>query len=275
MHESQDLGTILAADLLQLAVVFVAVTLFAYVRAACGRQARFVVHLALAYTGVGAFYIVDMAISAFHSISTRTMPESMTVVIGSTISLLNTAFFFTTWYLMRDLRLDRAAHENEPLPTMSKPFAAGVIAALMGGISGYIAMAKNLADSPALRTLFVGVDAFLSTCALLCIATELAQMRSIRDPEEGSLFSLKGSHLSFRILTASLFILWGVAQWGRVIWIASRGEWSIVAPYTGQWHQWSAMLKILCAGSTSILAIHALPSVTWRHNADAHRHQHP
>lgn len=107
MKDQQDLGTILAADLLQLVVVGVAITLFVYLRAACGRQARFLVHLALAYTGVGVFYVFDIAFSTFRENSSKTMPEAMTNVIGSTVSLLNTAFFFTAWYLMRDLRLGK------------------------------------------------------------------------------------------------------------------------------------------------------------------------
>lgn len=267
MKDQQDLGTILAADLLQLAVVAVAITLFVYLRAACGRQARFLVHLALAYAGVGVFYVFDMAISTFLANSTKTMPEAMTMtnVVGSTLSLLNTAFFFTAWYLMRDLRLEKVEDEENPVPTMSKPFAAGVIAALMAGIAGYIAMAGKLAENEQLRTLFVGIDAFLSTCVLLCIASEFAQMRVLRDAEEGSLFGSSKSHLLFRVFTVFLFLLWGVAQWGRLVWILSEKQWQMVAPYTGQWHQWSAMLKILCAGSGSILALHALPSVRWKH----------
>ncbi len=265
MTNQKDLGTVLAADLLQLAVVGVAITLFVYLRAACGRQARFLVHLALAYAGVGVFYMFDMALNAFQASPAKTMPEAMTEVIGSTLSLLNTAFFFTAWYLMRDLRLERAADEENPIPTMSKPFAAGVIAGLMAGIAAYIAMADKLANNESLRTLFVGIDAFLSTGVLLCIAIELGQMKMIRDADEGSLFGSTKSHLLFRIFTVVLFTLWGVAQWGRVIWILSDKQWHMVAPYTGQWHQWSAMLKILCAGSTCILALHALPSVRWRH----------
>lgn len=161
--------------------------------------------------------------------------------------------------------------EENPVPTMSKPFAAGVIAALMAGIAGYIAMADRLANNETLRTLFVGIDAFLSTVVLLCIASEFAQMRMIRDAEEGSLFGSTKSHLLFRVFTVLLFFLWGVAQWGRVIWIVSDNKWQMVAPYTGQWHQWSAMLKILCAGSGSILALHALPSVRWRHKQVARK----
>jgi flagellar biogenesis protein FliO len=258
-------NVIIAADLLQIAVVGVAVTIFLYLRIALGVQARFLIHLALAYVGVGVFYVFGIVTSSMHE---EGLSGAMIEIVGSTLSFMNTAFFFTAWYLMRDMRL-RHSNNSDSLdnlgPTMSKPFVAGVIVALMASIAGYIAMVGKLAQNPELLTLFEGIDAFLSTIALVCVGSEFALMKMFPDKQEGSLFRSRISHGIFKVLALVLFILWGVMQWGRVIWIASGKGWVIVTPYTGQWYQWSAMIKILCGGSGAILALHALPSTRWKH----------
>ena len=128
---------------------------------------------------------------------------------------------------------------------MSKTFVGGIIAALMAAIAGYVGMVNQLAANENLRTLFVGIDSFLSCGALLCLGSEFVQMRLIRDADEGSFFASEGWHLGFRILTLGLFVLWAVAQWGDLLWIVTDKRWSAMAPYTGAWHQWSAMLKRL------------------------------
>lgn len=265
MKDDVSIGAILAADLLQLVVIAIAITILIFLRAACGRQARFLVHLAIGYGGIGAFYLFDIVARSFAAITQKEMPGEMFEMVGSTLSLLNTAFFLTAWYLMRDLRFERLVEPEEPVPTMSKPFAASVIGALVGGIAGYIMMADAMAKNDNLRVLFVGIEAALSMGVLILIGFEFALLPLIRDAEEGSLFRSNYSHLVFRCITFLFFGSWAILQWGRLIWIVSDPKWEIVTPYVGQWYQWSAVFKILCAGCAGILALHALPSVRWKH----------
>lgn len=133
----------------------------------------------------------------------------------------------------------------------------------MAAIAGYIGMANVLMNQPKLLPAFMGIDAFVSNCALFLVGAELAQMPLRRDPEEGSLFASEQSHLMWRIGTAVLFGMWGLAQWRRVVWHVL--EWQVAKPHVGPWSQWLAMLKVLCAGAAAVLGLHALPSVRWKH----------
>lgn len=260
----QTAKTIIAADVLQLAVIAVSIMVFVYIRAACGPQARYLVHIALGYAGISVFYIFDIAVHLILGKQFKPSTEPLVQVIATTLSLINTTFFITAWYLMRDVRLERKIDPVNPIPTMSKPFAAAIIAGLMASIASFIGLAHILKDDPALSTLYVGIDAFLGSVVLLCIASEIAQMPLIKDENEGSLFE-ETSHLVFRVISVILFVMFAATQWGRLIWAIS--EWYVVTPQTGIWYHFSAMLKVLCAGALSILALHALPSVRWRHRA--------
>jgi hypothetical protein len=272
----KNIETVIAADLFQMVIVTIGVIIFLYVRLACGAAARYFVHFALAYLGIGILYGFNAISDVYFHFAGMPNDQTKAILqmIDSTLSLLNTAFFFTAWYLMRDLRhkqeFETSFGQQQPIdshsvtPTMTKSFIEGVIGALVVGIASYILMAEAIIRSKPLEILFSVIDVTLSLVAAVLIASEFLLIRLIRDPGEGNLFTSRWSHLALRCITALLFFAFGALQFSYLFSFMENPP-PVFAYPEGQAYQVLAALKILCAGAAGILGIHALPSVRWKH----------
>ena len=267
---ADDASRILAADVHQILIVLIGVLIFLYVRLACGAQARYFVHLALAYTGIGVIYFFDGAITIWSYATGTPMGnanlKATTELISSTLSLLNTAFFISTWYMMRDLRLEQKTNPQTAKPTMSNPFAASIIAALVGGIAAYLGMANYMIQSSSTTLkIFTGIDVSIAAISAWLVGSEFFRITIIRDHDEGSLFDSNLSLLIFRSLTLFLFVALGLFQFGYLFTIIQEQPMDLFKFPTGGAYYWLAALRILCAGAAAILGLHALPSERWKH----------
>lgn len=267
------IDTILASDILQIMVVLICVIIFLYVRLACGKQARYFIHLALAYIGIGAIYIFGGSTQLWFHFTKRPQTDeikSFVLMIESSLSLLNSAFFITAWYLMRDLRLEMEKHPQTAEPTMSKPFASSVVGTLVVGIAAYIGMAHLVIQNYYLLMIHVGIDVMLGAIVAALVGSEFLLIKLLPEKEEGSLFGWwEPSHFIFRIVTFLLFLAFGLSQFGALA-THLKLETKVFEFPTGAAYQLLAILRILCAGAAVILGLHSLPSVRWKHKQVKH-----
>lgn len=287
---STEITQLLVSDIKQIVVVGISLIIFSYVRLACGKQARYFVHLAIAYAGIGAIYVLNGAVEAWfyfnRTLQTEHVKTAIEVII-STLSLVNTAFFATAWYLMRDLRWEKEAQEertatedsegdgrdeehearaNEPTPTMSNTFVASVIGAAVSLIAVYLGMANLMIPNGALiRHIFSALGATLAAISLSLVGSEFALIRIDKNPTEGSLFRTDQSQAIFRIFTLLLFLAFGLFQFSFLLSVMPAKPTPMFQFPSGAAYDWLAILRILCAGFAVILGLHALPSKRWKH----------
>ena len=262
---------ILAASTLQLVVVLLCVLWFLYLRWALGERARYLAHLAAGWFTMGVMYGVHPAVCRyFAAINTNPGAEAQSLwrVVDSTLSLVSSSFLITVWYMMREVRQEKRRGVKDPMPTMSKDFLGKLIAALATVIGAYIALASSLLASWPLRVLFTGIDVVFAALAVSFVGWEFANIQLISDKEEGGLFRNPGRHSVFRKVTLVLFLLWGALQLGHLLSLSKQPLGTFQYPFGGFYNLLGA-LKVLCAATGGILAMHALPSERWQHKSIA------
>jgi hypothetical protein len=267
--DSATLGGMLAADIHQIVVVLICVIIFLYVRLACGEQARYFVHLAFAYIGIGLIYFfhgVTESWSYFTGSHQTSAFKTTIEVVSSSLSILNTMFFFTTWYLMRHLRQEQKIAPQTATATMSNPFASTVIGVLATAVATYIATVNlMIQNGQMLFRIFSGLDISLAAASIALVGWEFLWITRIRNHEEGSLFDSNITHRIFCVLTFVLFLAFSLLQFSFFFSIIPQEPPRIFKFPTGEAYYWLAALRILCAGAAAMLGLHALPSARWKH----------
>ena len=259
----QQSAQIFSSVSIQIVVVLISILMFNFVKRGSGTKGRYLTHLAISWGIMGCMYLLTAVFEINFGSQFQEIYKQIWNIIDPVLSITNSGFLITAWYMMRDYRIEQEMGVENPLPTMSKPFISIVFATGASIIALFIALVGSI-EKEYVLPFFKILDVLISATAIILVGIELLKIHIIREPEEGSFFISDRICRIFKKITLTLYLTWGALQLGHIISQIKNPPDFFIYP-TGGLYVLMAILKLSCATTAAILIIHSLPSIKWQH----------